>query len=334
MASTVVCSVGGVKEMSSNALMNVWSTASQLDTEKVLLNKLDVLESQEPSVSTHSLTSCTSSSFATSASPPPRSVFTVSYANRAPEAPVDGNSTYVRSDIALQKQVMRQHRQEQLASFIHRHATRAVISEADARIAIKILLRSAATRDVALARKANYGEAVIDFMRNAWAAFVRNADDFFNCPEAVVDHECTSPDLDDLALSVDDAVLDEQMENMKSECCNPALSIQRSLIAMENISSIGVWFSGPCVSLPLRRYAVETTAEDGTRQNVAVVGIVSFLYSSYIMQLRAASQLRTLLELQRVESQVGTPCLYSPSLLIDPALTANNSTSSNVQTDP
>ncbi|EPY43813.1 hypothetical protein AGDE_00108 [Angomonas deanei] len=121
-----------------------------------------------------------------------------------------------------------------------------------------------------------YEESVIDFMKQMWSALLHEAVNLLQ--------------LNDGASHIREA--------------------------LENISSLGVWFTGPDISLPLRRYTVQVPNEQGGEDSMVVVGLLSFSYSSYIMQLRSISQQTTLSTLASLQEQLGTKCLFIPPLLI------------------
>ncbi|EPY37203.1 hypothetical protein STCU_00094 [Strigomonas culicis] len=86
--------------------------------------------------------------------------------------------------------------------------------------------------------------------------------------------------------------------------------------AIENISSLGIWYNGPEISLPLRRYTVRVPNAAGEEENVVLLGLISFTYSSYIMQLRSMAQQTTLATLAYLREQLRTNCLFVPPLLL------------------
>lgn len=218
----------------------------------------------------------------------PKNVFTVSYANRAPVAP--NLLAPPRDDMDFQRAQAALHREQMHSAFVFKHeAALTAVSEHDKRVGVKVLLRLAAERDVALAERQQYPEPVLQFMRSTWQAFLRQAGGFLACDSVA------------------------EGEALDAPCV-------KSIAAIENISSIGVWFNGPNVSLPLRQYAVQVPSQDpatlGELQTIIVVGLLSFSYSSYIMQLRTVSQHAALAELRTMEEQLGTRCLFTPKLLL------------------
>ncbi|KAK7196531.1 hypothetical protein NESM_000590800 [Novymonas esmeraldas] len=214
--------------------------------------------------------------------PVAHSRFTVSYANRAAPscAPSPVELWPVREDAELQRSAVEAERRAELSDFILRQEKAGVISEADRRASTLMLLNCAARRDINEARRAGYPEQVIDFMHQTWVAFIQQAKDFY--------------------------LFDTEV---------PA-TVELSRSALENISSIGVWFTGPQMSLPLRRYTVQVIGADGTPQNITAVGLLSFAYSSYVMQLRAMSQQSMLEALTSMQEQLGTASLFLPQLLV------------------
>lgn len=208
--------------------------------------------------------------------------FTVSHASRAAGA-TPGLTTYSRSDMTAQKASVEAQRQADLNAFIAAHEKAAVMTEGDRRASTIMLLGMAAQRDVELAQQAMYPQQVVDFMRQTWCAFIPQAKDFYQA----------------------DAVAPYTMELSRT--------------ALENISSIGIWFSSQQISLPLRRYTVQVVGADGNLQNITAVGLLSFAYSSYVMQLRAMAQQSTLENLARIQEQLGAKTLFIPQLLVAPS---------------
>lgn len=146
-----------------------------------------------------------------------------------------------------------------------------------------MLLTAAAQHDVNLATTAGYPKPVLDYVAQTWRAFLQQATDF-----------------------LDNSLITSSLA-------------ERNQNALENISSIGVWFTGPQLSLPLRRYTVQVVGPDGIPQNILAVGLLSFAYSSYVMQLRAVAQQSVLDHLCRIEEQLGAKCLFLPQILIAPS---------------
>lgn len=219
----------------------------------------------------------------------PRNTFTVSYARFANgSAPSSITPTHSRDDMELQLESVRQYRAALHAAFVnHYEAVNASFTESDRRTAARLLIREAARSDIAIARRNSYEEPVVQYMKGTWAALGQQAEHLLSGNPAV----------------------DGDVEAAANEC--------RSRVALENISSMGLWFSGANISLPLRRYAVQVPCDDGSVQNVVVVGVVSFTYSSYVMQLRQASQQAVLAALQEVSHQVGACSLFLPPLLVE-----------------
>ncbi|KAG5479015.1 hypothetical protein LSCM1_02857 [Leishmania martiniquensis] len=211
--------------------------------------------------------------------------FTVSYASRAASLPTSApvKLSHTRDDIALQKAAVDLHRQAELTAFIAKHEKVSTISEADRRLSIIMLLNSAAKRDLEKGIQAGYPLPVLHFMRHTWVAFIEQAKGFFRS----------------------DAGMPFRMELSRN--------------ALENTSSLGVWFTGPQISLPLRRYTVQALGADGVPQNIIAVGLLSFAYSTYVMQLRSVSQQSALEGLTRMQEQLGTNSLFLPQLLVAPS---------------
>ncbi|KPI87574.1 hypothetical protein ABL78_3325 [Leptomonas seymouri] len=216
------------------------------------------------------------------AAPVSKSQFTVSNASRASGASLEAR-TYARDDMLEQKAAVDLHKQQQLDAFIAKHEQASAMTEGDRRESTIMLLSMAAQRDVELARQADYPQQVVDFMRQTWAAFISQAKEFYQ-PDA-------------------------------AQLC----TMELSRTALENISSIGIWFSGPQISLPLRRYTVQVVGADGNLQNITAVGLLSFAYSSYVMQLRSMSQQSTLESLARIQEELGAKTLFIPQLLVAPS---------------
>ncbi|GET88480.1 hypothetical protein, conserved [Leishmania tarentolae] len=215
---------------------------------------------------------------------PPRP-FTVSYASRAASSssPTLTVPLCPRDDMALQKEMVEAHKQAELASFIAKHEKTCTISEADRRRSIIMLLNTAAKRDTEQGRRAGYPQQVIDFMRHTWAAFIQQAKDFYQ------------------------------------QDAHEPFTMELSRNALENTSSIGVWFTGPQISLPLRRYTVQVMGTGGVPQNITAVGLLSFAYSTYVMHLRSISQQSALDGLARMQEELGTNSLFLPQLLVAPS---------------
>lgn len=217
----------------------------------------------------------------TQEAPRRRNVFTVSHARTLSCIPLRRTVP----DMASQEVEIARHRTALHEQYIASHEAQAVMTTQDRVIAVKMLLCTAAQRDVAVAKKVGYPQPVIEFMKTTWKAFLQQAQSF-------------------LGGSTQEAA-----------AFNPA---ERCHIAMESISSIGVWFTGANVSLPLRQYTVQMIAPDGSLQNVFMIGLLSFSYSSYVMQMRLLSQQALLVELQKMGKQLGTPCLFMPELVLAP----------------
>lgn len=217
------------------------------------------------------------------AAPISKSRFTVSYASRASGVTSPQSPVCARADAVAQQSAVDAYKQQQLNDFIAAHEKAAVMTEGDRRASTVMLLRMAAQRDVELAQQAHYPQQVVDFMRQTWAAFIPQAKEFYQS----------------------DAVAPYTMELSRT--------------ALENISSIGIWFNGPQISLPLRRYTVQVIGADGNLQNITAVGLLSFAYSSYVMQLRSMSQQSTLENLARIQEQLGARTLFIPQLLVAPS---------------
>lgn len=226
-----------------------------------------------------------------------KNVFTVSYANRVSSSAAAPTLPPSRDDMAFQAYQVRLHRQRLHEAFVLKHEMAvASVLEKDKCSGVKMLLRAAAERDMALAEAQQYPKPVLHFMKTTWQAFLQQAKAFLSEPvTALVGSE---------------------------EAAAVVPTVSRSTAAIEIISSIGVWFSGPNVSLPLRQYTVQVPEANGeyggVMQTVIVVGLLSFSYSSYIMQLRSIAQQSVLAELAMVEEQLGTRCLFAPQLLITP----------------
>ncbi|KAG5479545.1 hypothetical protein CUR178_03306 [Leishmania enriettii] len=211
--------------------------------------------------------------------------FTVSYASRAASfsTSVPTGFTHARDDMAMQKAMFETHKRAELMAFIGKHEKAGTISEADRRLSIVMLLNSAAKRDIEKGSQAGYPLPVVHFMRQTWAAFIQQAKDF-----------------------------------CKADADKP-FTMELSRNALENTSSLGVWFTGPQISLPLRRYTVQVVGADGAPQNITAVGLLSFAYSTYVMHLRSMSQQSALEGLARMQEQLGTNSLFLPQLLVAPS---------------
>ncbi|CAG9573877.1 conserved hypothetical protein [Leishmania major strain Friedlin] len=210
---------------------------------------------------------------------------TVSFASRASSScsPMPVVPSCARDDMALQKEMVEAHKQAELAAFIAKHEKTCAISEADRRRSIIMLLNTAAQRDIDEGSRAGYPQQVVDFMRQTWAAFIQQAKDFYQ------------------------------------EDAHEPFTMELSRNALENTSSIGVWFTGPQISLPLRRYTVQVVGADGAPQNITAVGLLSFTYSTYVMHLRSMSQQSALDGLARMQEQLGTDSLFLPQILVAPS---------------
>jgi hypothetical protein len=215
--------------------------------------------------------------------PVSKSIFTVSYTNRAAGVSQQQQPNYSRADMQEQKVAVDLHKQQQLNDFIATHEKAAAMTEGDRRVSTIMLLCMAAQRDVEMARQAAYPQQVVDFMQQTWAAFIPQAKEFYQ-PDAV-----------------------------------PPYTMELSRTALENISSIGIWFTGAQISLPLRRYTVQVVGADGNLQNITAVGLLSFAYSSYVMQMRSMSQQSTLDSLAHIQEQLGAKTLFIPQLLVAPS---------------
>ncbi|KPA85591.1 putative mitochondrial hypothetical protein [Leptomonas pyrrhocoris] len=214
--------------------------------------------------------------------PVSKSQFTVSYTNRASGASLT-TPVCAREDVTVQKAAADVSRQQQIDAFIAEHEKRSVMTEGDRRASTIILLNMAAQRDVEAARQADYPQQVVDFMCQTWSAFIAQAKEFY-LPDAEKPH-----------------------------------TMELSRTALENISSIGIWFNGPQISLPLRRYTVQVVGTDGNPQSITAVGLLSFAYSSYVMQLRSMAQQSTLENLARIQEQLGAKTFFVPQLLVAPS---------------
>ncbi|KEG06770.1 hypothetical protein DQ04_12321000 [Trypanosoma grayi] len=219
-----------------------------------------------------------------------RNVFTVSHASAHPDAAsatafLDKHAPQLRDDMDCQRIAIQNHNLAKLREFVEKSEMKSTVGEKERVVALKCLVRRAAENDIQYAHKCNYPLVVVQFMRRTWQVLLRQVQEHLS--------EAHSEDSQDAV---------------------PLLE-QRHREAIENISALGLWFVGD-MSIPFRRYSLQMTAADGTLQNVIAVGLVSFSYSSYVMDSRRRAQEATLAELERLSKRLGVKLHFLPSLVL------------------
>ncbi|ORC87863.1 uncharacterized protein TM35_000191070 [Trypanosoma theileri] len=210
-----------------------------------------------------------------------RNVFTFSHASIHPNAAaarafLDAHIPQPRTDMDTQRANVQQHHLERLHAFVERSELRNVLGDAERVVGLKSLVRLAAETDLHHAGRCQYPPDVQQFMRRTWQALLLQVDAHFAAAPPTAD---------------------------------------RSREALENISGLGVWFTGN-MSLPLRRHAVRIPAPDGTMQDAIAIGIAAFTYSSYVMEARRQAQTATLAELDRLSKRLNVKLCFLPPLVL------------------
>ncbi|KAH9600528.1 hypothetical protein LSM04_005305 [Trypanosoma melophagium] len=232
-----------------------------------------------------------------------RNVFTFSHASIHPNAAaarafLDAHAPPPRPDMESQRASVQQHHLERLHAFIELNERRSAMGDEDRVVGLKCLVRLAAETDLRHARRCQYPLDVQQFMHRTWQALLLQVHAHFDAVPTIAD---------------------------------------RIREALENISGLGVWFTGN-MSLPLRRHAVRIPAADGTMHDAIAIGIAAFTYSSYVMEARRQAQAATLAELERLSRRLNVKLCFLPPLLLpeeapqgtrEATLTCNNGASQN-----
>nr|CCD14938.1 unnamed protein product [Trypanosoma congolense IL3000] len=211
---------------------------------------------------------------------PRRNTFTVSYAYCRPDANIgkaflDEHAPPPRHDMEFQRATLRHHHLGKTRELVEQCEKESIRSRTEhGIIALKLLVRTAAERSVRLACACGSESSVVYFVRRVWSSLLHQMEAFFS------DALGGSP-------------------------------TQRMRVATEYVSAMGIWFDGD-MSLSFRRHVVQMPLADGTTQDVLVVGLAFFGYSSYVTDLRRRSQLEVLSELRRLSKQLGQKVLFSP----------------------
>lgn len=169
------------------------------------------------------------------------------------------------------------------ASIVERWEQEATIPLKERERGIKTLVVLAAVRGVTICKEMGYEDTIMEFIRETWTTLMLQTFEFFNC-----NHDS------DFTYA------------------------QRITEAIENVSSLGIWYSTMNTSIPLRRFLVHVPDENGDIKPHIVVGLVSFSYSSYIMEIRRESQWHMLHRLHEIRQEFGAECLFLPKLLVSP----------------
>lgn len=191
----------------------------------------------------------------------------------------DPNSVAHDTWLASQRQAVASYRASLHRCFLQRHeAAVHSLSESQRRASVFMLVNEAARYHRALELRGCLDADTSSFTRAWWKHFALQV-------QAVCESHCSSP------------------HEKESGTCDPLQPSQR---ALENISSLGVWFTGPDVSLPMRKYAMLTLShhtEDGVAvyQPVVVTGVCQFGYSNYIMEIRSLQQRAVLHHLEEAQ---------------------------------
>lgn len=207
--------------------------------------------------------------------------------------------------LAEQREQVKEYRMAQHEVFMQHHQGQARMSEAQCRIAIKVLCAEAARYHRAIASTSSEQQAefvtfaegltAVQHERNWWPQFSAQVHEFLHqdVPTTSTTTDATSP---------------------------PSPSVSQR--AMENISSLGMWFVGDGMSLSTRRYtmlafshnvvvttttnAVAESDEDGVTTvttttpvytPVVIVGLSQFAYSNFVHDVRNRSQSELLVSL-------------------------------------
>eukprot|EP00796_Vickermania_ingenoplastis_P010241 gene10241-7180_t len=156
------------------------------------------------------------------------------------------------------------------------------MSVKDKEKSLKFLVAHAAARGISICRTMDYDHSIMKFVKDTWMTLLKQTELFF---ETAVDSEEI---------------------------------LQRLTEGLEIISSLGIWYSTMNTSLPLRRFLVYFPNESGEVKPHIVVGLLSFSYSSYIMEVRKESQLQVLEQLETIKQDLASDCLFLPELLVSP----------------
>ncbi|RNF00409.1 hypothetical protein TraAM80_07602 [Trypanosoma rangeli] len=219
-----------------------------------------------------------------------RNTFSVSHASKHPCAAVakcflDERIPQQREDMDAQRSAIRQHQQAKRREITEASERRNAVGTSETVIGLKCLMRHAAEHSIRHAHVLQYHPTVISFMRQTWQWLLQQVQTYLS-----------GPDTSEIA----------EAEAQLADRCREAL---------ENISALGVWFSG-AMSIPFRRYSVCAPAKDGTLQDFVLVGLASFTYSSHVMDDRRLAQEATLAELERLSKRLGVSLLFLPPLVL------------------
>lgn len=220
-------------------------------------------------------------------SPAGRNTFTVCHVSQHPDAAVareflDEHLPPARADMSFQRTVVHEYRQARLHEATSRCDVSGALGEEERVIALKCLVRLAAERALSLARAADTLPLPLPVVRRTWQTLLRQVEEYLRGAEG----------------GEESAPLDRRCRG-----------------ALENISALGVWFPGDA-SIPFRRYSMGLVTADGTLQQVVAVGLVSFVYSSYVMDDRRRAQQATLAELERLSKGLGVDVRFLPTLVV------------------
>ncbi|AAZ12273.1 hypothetical protein, conserved [Trypanosoma brucei brucei TREU927] len=215
--------------------------------------------------------------------------FTVSHANRHPDATrarffLDEANLPMRPDMELQQDTVLRHHINKTQEFVGQFA--GGMSFDDQMAAVKLLVRTAAERDVRLVRGWGCDEPTVKFTRRVWASLLHQVEAFFNGNNGIE-------------------------------------PLRRPQTALEYVSALGLWFGGD-MSLPFRRHIVRVQGVDGTTGDAIVIGFAWFNYSSYVMDSRRGAQSATMMELERMSERLGVKLLFFPPLVLPESVPCKN----------
>ncbi|ESL09451.1 hypothetical protein TRSC58_02826 [Trypanosoma rangeli SC58] len=219
-----------------------------------------------------------------------KNTFSVSHASKHPCAAVakdflDERIPQRRVDMDAQRSAVHQHQQAKRREITEAAERRNAMGTSEKVIGLKCLMRHAAQHSIRHAHVLQYHPTVVGFMRQTWQWLLQQMQTYLS-----------GPDTSEIAGG----------ETHLADRCREAL---------ENISALGVWFSG-AMSIPFRRYSVCAPTKDGTLQDFVLVGLASFTYSSHVMDDRRLAQEATLAELERLSKRLGVNLLFLPPLVL------------------
>lgn len=176
--------------------------------------------------------------------------------------------------LASQRKDVQEYHAARQQAFIRQHDAKMVMSEQQRHIAIKMLIGEAAKYH----KKCDCGKTDADvstFRKQWWESFKAQVDAFLQ------------------ATAVDPTAASSAVR------------------AIENVSSLGIWFTGDGISMPSRKYAMLAYSHDAQPEGgsaaapvyvpIVVVGVCQFSYSNYVHEARLHGQTAVLNTLSKVE---------------------------------